>query len=318
MTPTKEALVVRPASSAGDLARRELEAVLADIASKPWPDDIAAARALYDEMGPPIAADIGREDLVVGGNPARMLTPPTFDGDRVVLFLHGGGYVYGSLASHAGLAAEVARACRCRVLQLDYRLAPEHPYPAAVEDACAAYEWLLVRGHTPGKITIVGDSAGGGLVVCTLVRLKSMGRPMPGAAVCISPWTDLEATGESYRSRKVLDPMVDAELALRLAQLYLKGADARLPTASPLHANLQGLPPLLIQVGENEVLFSDAQLLAGRARAAGVDVVFEEWKDMVHVWHLYYPILTAGREAIARIGAFARERTAAPETGARP
>ncbi|MBY0589278.1 alpha/beta hydrolase [bacterium] len=289
--------------------QQEIEAVLCDIASHPWPTDIVEARTLYDKMGPPIAPDITTRPIEVGSVPGQILTPPCVHPGRCVLFLHGGGYTYGSLFSHGGMAAEIARAAASETLQLDYRLAPEHPFPAALEDACAAYKWILGRGIDPKGVVLVGDSAGGGLVVATLVALKEAGQPMPGAAVCISPWVDLEATGESYRTRQALDPMIDRELATFLAGIYLHGADPKMPTASPIHADLHELPPLLIQVGEREVLYSEAETLAQRARDAGVDVTFEEWPGMIHVWHLYYPILSAGRNAITRIGDFVRAKS---------
>ncbi|HYK00409.1 MAG TPA: alpha/beta hydrolase [Thermoanaerobaculia bacterium] len=290
-------------------ARREMEAVLAELAATPWPDDVAEARVLYDSQGPPVADDIGMELVDIGGMPGRLLTPPVADARRAVLFLHGGGYVYGSFASHGGMAAEIARDAKCAALQLQYRLAPEHPYPAAIEDACAAYEWLLER-YEPEQVAFVGDSAGGGLVMATLAMLKSSGCPMPAAAVCISPWVDLEATGESYVDRQALDPMIDRPLADFLAGLYVNGHDRRSPYVSPIHADLHGMPPLLIQVGEREVLFSEARQLYEKALASGVEATFEEWPEMVHVWHLFYPTLTAGRQAIAQVGAFIREKTA--------
>ena len=292
-----------------DAARRELDAVLADIASTPWPAGVPEARRLYDASGPPIAQDIGVERLDINTIPAQMLTPPVADAGRAVLFLHGGGYVYGSLVSHGGMAAEIARHSRCNALQLQYRLAPEHPFPAALEDACAAYEWLLLAGYNPESIAFVGDSAGGGLVMAALVTLKNQGRPLPGAAVCVSPWVDLQATGESYFERQALDPMIDRPLVVFLAGLYLNGHHPQAPAASPVYADLHGMPPLLIQVGEREVLFSEAARLYENALASGVDVTFEEWPQMVHVWHLYYPTLGAGQEAIARIGAFVRGKT---------
>jgi monoterpene epsilon-lactone hydrolase len=286
------------------VARRELAAVLADIDAHPWPTEIAAARILYDQMGPPIAADIRTELFEIGGVPAQRLIPPDADADRAVLFLHGGGYVYGSLQSHGGMVAEIARASRCVAISLQYRLAPEHPFPAALDDACAAYAWLLQRGFSADKLALVGDSAGGGLVMSTLVTLRDRGQPMPGAAVCVSPWVDLSATGESWTTRQAMDPMIDRSLVDLLAGLYLAGQDRTMPVVSTVHADLRGLPRLLIQVGEREVLFSEAQRLAAHARAQGVEVTFEEWAQMVHVWHLYYPMLGAGRDAIARIGAF--------------
>jgi len=296
-------------TSSEETARLEMEAVLADIAAHEWPTDIYEARELYDELGPPVATDISVEPITIGIIPAHMLTPPAFDTHRALLFLHGGGYVYGSFASHGGMTGEIARSSNCKTLQPQYRRAPEDPFPAAIEDACAAYEWMLAQGYRHEHIAFVGDSAGGGLVMATLLTLKNQNRPMPGAAVCISPWVDLEMSGQSYIDRQSIDPMIDRELADMLAALYLNGEDAKNPRVSPIHGDLRGMPPLLIQVGEREVLFSEAFSLYERARASGVDVTFEEWPLMIHVWHLYFPILTAGRDAIARIGAFVREKT---------
>lgn len=289
--------------------RAELEAVLAYLDSRPWPDGVDAARAHYDSLGDPIAQDIQIEPLTIEQAGAQLLTPPACDRERAMLYLHGGGYVFGSLKSHAGMAGEVARAARCQVLQLDYRRAPEHPFPAALEDATAAYRWLLERGFAARNIAIAGDSAGGGLVLCTLVNCKDHELPLAGAAVCLSPWVDLELTGESYRTREHVDPLVQRKVVNEVTQHYLNGADPRTPTASPIHADLTGFPPLLIQVGEREVLYSDSEALANKANALGLDVTFEEWPDMVHVWHLHYPRLSTGREAIERIGQFVRDKT---------
>lgn len=291
-----------------EVARRELAAVLADIDANPWPTEIPEARILYDKMGPPVAADIKTELFEIGGMPAQLYIPPEVDADRALLLLHGGGYVYGSLQSHAGMVAEVARAARCTALAIQYRLAPDHPFPAALDDACAAWEWLL-RTYKPEKLGLVGDSAGGGLVMSTLVTLRDKGRPLPGAVVCISPWVDLESKGESWTTRQKLDPMLDRPLVDLLSGLYMNGKDKALPVVSTVNADLRGLPPMLIQVGEREVLFSEAELLARNAKAAGVDVIFEEWKEMVHVWHLYYAMLGAGRDAIARVGTFVSAKT---------
>lgn len=295
---------------AEDAVRSEINAVLAAIRATPWPDDIVAARILMDEEGPPVADDIAVEPIEIAKCRGQVLVPPHLHDARVMLFLHGGGYVYGSLKSHAGMAAELARAGCCKVFQLDYRLAPEYPFPAGLEDACAAYKWLRRAGYATQNISIVGDSAGGGLAIATLLALREEGDPLPGAAVCISPWVDLEATGESFTSRQLLDPVIDRELVSFLAGIYANGTDLRNPFISPIHADLRGLPRMLVQVGEREVLFSEAQMLARRAHGAGVDVTFEEWPDMVHVWHLYFPRLTAGRAAIARVGAFVMETAA--------
>jgi len=295
--------------TSAEVRRAELAAVLSYLEARPWPDGVDAARAHYDSLGDPIAPDIRVEPLAIEAAGAQRLVPPEHDRDRALLYLHGGGYVFGSLKSHGGMAAEVARAARCSVLQLDYRRAPEHPYPAAVEDAVAAYRWLLAQGFAPGRIAIAGDSAGGGLVLCVLARCKELGVPLAGAAVCISPWVDMEATGESYRTREAIDPLVQRKVVDEVTQHYLAGQDPRAPTASPIHADLTGFPPLLIQVGEREILYSDSDALARKAYAFDLDVTFEEWPDMVHVWHLHYPRLETAREAIDRLGRFVRDKT---------
>jgi monoterpene epsilon-lactone hydrolase len=291
--------------------RREVDAVLAHLAETPWPDGIVEARIHYDSLGPPIASDIDVKPLAIGTVAAQLLRPPLADDDRALLYLHGGGYVFGSLQSHGGMVAEIARAARCGALQLDYRRAPEHPFPAAVEDARSAYLFLLEDGYRPDRIALVGDSAGGGLVLATLVALKQIGAELPGAAVCISPWVDMLASGESYETRLEIDPLVQRKVVDEVTRLYLNGQDPRTPTASPLYADLAGLPPLMIQVGEREILFSDAKMLAQKAREAGIEVQFEEWSDMFHVWHLHYRSLSDGREAIGRIGKFVLDKTGA-------
>lgn len=253
-------------------------------------------------------ADTLVEALDVDGVAAEWVSAPGVDQDRVLLYLHGGGYVIGSLDSHRGLIARLSKAANCRALALDYRLAPEHRYPAAVEDATKAYRWLLAQGFAPAQIAIAGDSAGGGLTLATLVALRDAGVPLPAAAAPISPWVDLEGTGESMKTRVDLDPMVEPGGLFGMAKIYLGDADPRLPTASPLYADLTGLPPLLIQVGDLETLLDDSTRLAARAEAAGVDVTLEVWPEMVHVWQLFAPMIPEGREAIARIGQFLRQK----------
>lgn len=297
-------------SEATETGGREIDAVIAMIEANPFAEEVADVRVQFDAMGAPIADDIKVEKIDANGVPCQMLTPPGADADRVIVYVHGGGYVFGSLVSHGGVVGELARASACRALQVDYRLAPEHPFPAAVEDACAAYRYLVANGTAPEKITIMGDSAGGGLAIATIVALRDAGDTGPGAVVCLSPWVDLEGTGDSVTSRADRDPMVDPEMLHGIAATYLAGADPKSPAASPIHANLNGLPPLLIQVGEREILFSDAEALATKAKIAGADVTFEEWPEMIHVWHLFYPMLTEGRDAIKRVGEFVQEKTA--------
>jgi len=296
-------------SQATETGGSEIDAVIALIEANPFSEDLAEARAQMDAMGAPIADDIKVEKVDADGVPCQMLTPPGADTDRVIVYVHGGGYVFGSLVSHGGTVGELARASNCCALQVDYRLAPEHPYPAAVEDSCTAFRYLVKNGTAPEKITVMGDSAGGGLAIATIVELRDAGDQGPGAAVCLSPWVDLEGTGESVTARADVDPMVNPDMLLAIAGTYLAGQDAKSPTASPIHANLSGLPPVLIQVGEREILYSDSEALATKAKIAGADVTMEEWPEMVHVWHLFYPMLTEARNAIKRAGEFVQEKT---------
>ena len=282
----------------------EIAALVDDIAAAGWPEGLDAEREAMEAEAPPLANDISVKRMELAGRPAEILTAPTGKGDGSILYLHGGGYVYGSLASHRGLVGEIARATAFEVIQLDYRLAPEHPFPSALEDAAAAVKQLYGSGVAPEGLVLMGDSAGGGLVLATLLELRNTGWPMPGRAVCVSPWTDLTCSGESYRTRSALDPMLDRKLASKLAALYAGSAKLDDPRLSPLFADLAGLPPILIQIGAREVLYSDASEFAARAQAAGSPVTLEEWPEMIHVWHLYFPRLKAARAAIARIASF--------------
>jgi acetyl esterase/lipase len=221
--------------------------------------------------------------------------------------LHGGGYVFGSMRTHRVMLAHISRAAQARVLGLEYRLAPECPFPAPVEDTVAAYRWLLSNGEDHKKIVIGGDSAGGGLMVAALVALRYLGEPMPAAGVGLSAWTDMEATGNSFVTNAEVDPSVNRDRLIKIGKTYLGGKDPRAPFASPIHADLTGLPPLLLQVGSIETLLDDSTVLAERGREAGVEVEVDVWDDMPHVWHHFAPILPEARDAIKRIGEFMRK-----------
>ena len=263
-------------------------------------------RSDFEGMGFPAPDDVTVEATDAGGVPAEWVTAPGADADRAVLYLHGGGYAIGSLRSHRKLASDVSRAARARALLLDYRLAPEHPHPAALEDSVAAYRWLLGHGLEPSRIAVAGDSAGGGLTVATLVALRDAGLDLPAAGVCISPWVDLSCTAASFTENADLDLMVSRALLERMRSWYLCDLDPRTPLATPLHADLSGLPPLLIPVGGTQVLRDDAVALAERARAAGVDVTLEVWPEMIHVWHVFAGRVPEATEAIEEVGSFLR------------
>ena len=249
------------------------------------------------------------ERVNAGGVPAEWVSAEGSAADRAVLYLHGGGYIIGSVRTHRVLMAGLSKASGARVLGLEYRLAPEHPFPAPVEDAEAAYRWLLAEGYDAANIAVAGDSAGGGLTVSVMVQLRYLGLPMPGAAVCFSPWVDLEGVGESMDTNAEIDPMVQREGLSFMAEVYLGGCNPRAPLAAPLYADLQGLPPTLIQVGSAETLLDDSTRLADRTRAAGVDVRLDVWEDMIHVWQLFAPMLPEGWEALAQAGEFIERHT---------
>jgi monoterpene epsilon-lactone hydrolase len=249
--------------------------------------------------------DVKCEPVDAGGVPAEWITTPDVISQRVILYLHGGGYVGGSISTHRDLVARISRVSKARILIIEYRLAPEHPFPAALEDAVAAYRWLISNeGIKPDNLIVAGDSAGGGLTVACLVNLRDEGVALPAAAVCLSPWTDLAGTGESVKSKAEIDPFVTPELGEFMANSYLKDTDPLNPLASPLYANLQGLPPMFIQVGTSEILLDDSVRLAERAKAVGVDVKLDIWEDMIHVFAVFAGLAPEGRQAIDRIGEF--------------
>ncbi|MDK1020753.1 MAG: alpha/beta hydrolase [Candidatus Hydrogenedentes bacterium] len=272
------------------------------------PGSLEESRERMNKMAFPRQDGVSYDEVDAGGIPALWVTAPDAADDRVVLYLHGGGYVLGSLISHQDLVARISKAAKSRVLYIDYRLAPEHPFPAAVEDATDAYRWLLSTGIDASRAVVAGDSAGGGLTVATMVSLRDAGDPLPAAAVCISPWVDLEGVGESMTTNAGVDPMVRQEGLVDMAKSYLAGADPRTPLAAPLYADLKGLPPTLIQVGSHETLLDDSTRLFERAKEAGVDVLLEKGEGLFHVWHAFAPMLPEGQQAIDRLGEYILER----------
>jgi len=261
-------------------------------------------RAVFEELATAPAADIKCESVNAGGVDAEWVCAPNAANDRFVLYLHGGGYVIGSVKTHRDMIARISRAAQARVLALNYRLAPEAPFPAAVDDTVAGYRWLLAQGAKPARTAIAGDSAGGGLTAATLVAIRDAKLPTPAGGVLLSPWVDLEGLGESMKTRVEVDPVVRKEGLVGMAQAYLGGQDPKTPLAAPLHADLHGLPPLLIQVGDAETLLDDSTRLDARARAAGVRTKLEVWPEMIHVWQLFASFRPEGQQAIDGIGKF--------------
>jgi acetyl esterase/lipase len=289
----------------------EIVALRELIASRPRATEIAQRRRDIDARGKSfgLPADVSVQPVSANGVPAEWTRTPGADPGSAVLYLHGGGYVIGSLDSHRHLVAEIGRACNAPALALDYGLAPEKPFPAPVHDAVAGYRFLLSTGVRPGRICIAGDSAGGGLVVAAMLAIHDVRLPQPGCGWCISPWVDMESNGGSMQDNAARDPTVQKAGILDMAGLYLAGADPRSPLASPIHGDLRGLPPLLIQVGSVETLLDDALSLARVAGLADVHAELQVWPEMIHVWHQYHSQLAAGRRAIAAGGAFVRSHT---------
>ena len=223
----------------------------------------------------PIPDDVRFEPVDAAGVPAEWAIAPEAGSEGVIVYFHGGGYVSGSVSTHRLLVADLSRACGAPVLSVDYRLGPEHPFPAAVEDAVRAYGFVRQRGTPPARIAFGGDSAGGGLTVAALVALRERGEPLPAGGFCISPWLDLSLSGPSMDTKEPVDPMLDRKRLGIMARGYLAGQDPRTPLASPLFADLAGLPPLLVHVGSAEVLLDDSTRFAERARQAGIDVELE-------------------------------------------
>jgi monoterpene epsilon-lactone hydrolase len=253
------------------------------------------------------------EPVDVGGVPAEWVRPAVVAAPGAcMLYLHGGGYVVGSCNTHRALASHLAARAGMPLLVADYRLAPEHPYPAALDDALTAYAWLLARGFEPGRIVVAGDSAGGGLTLALLLALRDRALPLPALGVPLSPWTDLTLSGETMTSMADRDPMVQRAGLQRMSDWYVGAADPRDPLVSPLFADPSGLPPLLVHVGEIEALRDDAVQFAARAAAAGVDVTLEVWPEMVHVWHAFGPAVPESEAAVTRVAEFVTGRLGSP------
>jgi acetyl esterase/lipase len=279
-----------------------------------WKRDtpVAQMRQDWDELfgGVAVAAQI--EDVNASGVKAQWVSAPGADAQSAILYFHGGGFQVGSVVSHRELMAGISRAAQCRVLGVDYRLAPEHRYPAALDDALAAYAWLIDQGFAPKHIALAGDSAGGGLALSLLLRLRDAGKALPAAVGLMSAWTDLTASGASYIKRADADPIHQRPMIVAMARNYLgKDGNASDPLVSPLFADLRGLPPLLAQVGDCETVLDDSRDFVARATEAGVDATLQVWDHMIHVFQQFPAELPEARAAIEDMGRFMRRHLSA-------
>jgi epsilon-lactone hydrolase len=292
-----------------DIATAPIDLAIARIRAvyRGWNRDTSVARMRSDwdaAFGGSTAA-VTCERVAASGVDGEWISPADAPEDKAILYFHGGGFRLGSVASHRNLIAQIALASGCRVLAINYRLAPEHRFPVALDDSLAAYGWMLDRGLKPDSIAFAGDSAGGNLVLAAMLALRERALPLPVSAVLMSPWTDLAATGASYVSRAEADPIHQRAMILALAKNYLgRQGDPCDPLASPLYADLAGLPPLLIQVGDRETVLDDSVMFADKARAAGVDVQLEVWDGMIHVFQMFGTELAEAQRAIASIAQF--------------
>ena len=274
-------------------------------------DDLRTGMATRRE---PTISDVRCIRAQIGDMPCEWVLAPSTDPDLRLLYLHGGGYVSGSAAFYLAMAAHISAAAQCAVLLPDYRLVPEHRFPAAIEDCLRAYEWMIATGPSgpaPARATFIGgDSAGGGLTLATLLALRDRQQPLPAGGIALSPFADLTLSGESTRSEAETDPIMDPRCLPVFVDLCLDETDPRTPLASPIYADYSGIPPLLIQAGEYEIIRDDSVRVAAKARSAGVNVQLEVWPGMFHVFQSHEPLLPEGREAIAHIGDFMRWRLA--------
>jgi acetyl esterase/lipase len=279
------------------------------LGSKPRPVGWAERRARIEEVGSvwPVAGDVALTPVEAGGVPAEWSIIPGSDPSRVLMFFHGGGYCSGSIVSHRRMVTEAGRAAKIRTLAVAYRLAPEHPFPAAFDDALSAWGFLRAQGIAAQHIAVGGDSAGGGLTIALINRLREQGEDPPGCAWLCSPWTDLTMSGATLATKDAVDPLIHKGYLEELAAAYVPaGMDRKDPRISPLFSDLEGFPPVLIQVGSAETLLADATRFAAAAGAADVAVTLEIWPHMTHAWHMWNAHLDAGRRALASAGAFFR------------
>ena len=295
----------------------ELERLEAMLRAQQASLSIEQRRAASDALGDlfPLAADVRVEQVRAQGVPAEWTFTPVASTSEVILYLHSGGYVWGSLKSHRHLVSELGRAATMRTLALDYRRAPEFPFPHALEDAVSGYRFLVDSGFKPRQIAVAGDSAGAGLAVALLVRLRELGMQQPACASLLSPWADMTATADSYTRNAKRDPVLNREIMQFLAEQYLGKRPRETPLASPVFADLSGIAPLTIFVGATEALLDDAVALSRAAGLADVSVRLEIWPKMFHVWATYHQVLAQGRQVVARAGRLLREAVEAASSG---
>ena len=291
------------------MAQSEIDAIRALLSSKPRPVGWPERRKRLDDVGAvwPVANDVVLTAVDVNGIPGEYSIVPGSDPSRVLMFFHGGGYCSGSIKSHRRLLTEAGRAARTRTLAVEYRLAPEHPFPAAYDDALTTWRFLRNEGIAAAHIAIGGDSAGAGLTLALIGRLREAHEELPACVWLMSPWADLTMSGSTLASKAEVDPLIHKQYLNELADAYLPaGIDRKDPRVSPLYADFRNFPPVLIQIGSNETLLDDATRVASRAGAADVAVTLEIWPDMIHAWPLWNAHLEAGRRALASAGAFIR------------
>jgi len=291
------------------MSQSEIDAVRALLGSKPRPVGWHQRRQRIEEVGAvwPAASDIKFEEADIAGLRGEWSIAPGSDASRVLLYFHGGGYCSGSILSHRRLVTEAGRASKTRTLAIEYRLAPEHPFPAALDDTLAAWNFLRQSGIAAEHIVVGGDSAGGGLTIALINRLRGAGEHTPGCAWLLSPWTDLTLSGSTLATKDAVDPIIHKAYLAELIAAYVPAdVDRRDPRVSPLYADLTGFPPTLIQVGACETLLEDSTRFAAAAGSANVDVTLEIWPDMIHAWPMWNAHLEPGRRALARAGDFVR------------
>lgn len=287
----------------------EFIAALTPRDQEPTPDQLRAGCDHWMTTNIPAPADLYTEKVDADGVPCLWASMPGTSRERTILYLHGGAYLLGSPNGYRGFAAALSQAADARVLLVDYRLAPENPHPAALDDATTAYRWLIKATSCPSRTVVAGESSGGGLTLATLTALCAAGDDLPAAAVCISPWVDMTLSGASIDDNAGRDPFISRRGLEMMSGAYLQGQDPKTPSASPLFADLTGLPPTLVLVGTNEALLDDSTRLAESARHAGVDVTLNVADDMYHMWPIMSSFLPEARSAVQEIGQFVQNHT---------